>query len=286
MASAYVKDENGSHETMGVSRKIQLVEVAVFLFLIVPSLVLSLFVSPKATLGFALTAVMVIVRDLALVSLVLFFVWRNGEALVWIGWTFRGFPLEVSLGCLLFVPMAYAIGWVQRFFTHIGLSSPPASSSSFLHPSGGAELWFAAVLVVVVAVAEETIFRGYLMRRFIGTGLGKTVVVLLSSLIFAIGHGYEGSLGVATVVAMGVVFALVYLWRGSLVASMVMHFLQDFSRSSSANPDRQIDGEAVSGHAGGSRWPALSGLAPRICRRLLWTTLERSGRAIHLHYPT
>jgi membrane protease YdiL (CAAX protease family) len=27
---------------------------------------------------------------------------------------------------------------------------------------------------------------------------------------------------------MGVVFAVVYLWRGSLVAPMVMHFLQDF----------------------------------------------------------
>jgi len=27
---------------------------------------------------------------------------------------------------------------------------------------------------------------------------------------------------------MGLVFALVYLWRGSLVAPIVMHFLQDF----------------------------------------------------------
>jgi uncharacterized protein len=230
MASAYVKDDNGTNEAMGVSRKIQLVEVAVFLFLIVPSLVLSLVVSPQAqaTVGFRLTAVMVIVRDLALVSLVLYFVWRNGEALVRIGWTFRGFPLEILLGILLFVPMAYAIGWLEQFFASIGLSSPTASSSSFLHPSGGAELWLAAVLVVVVAVAEETIFRGYLMRRFIGIGLGKTLAVLLSSLIFAVGHGYEGSSGVATVAVMGVIFALVYLWRGSLVAPMVMHFLQDF----------------------------------------------------------
>jgi membrane protease YdiL (CAAX protease family) len=83
-------------------------------------------------------------------------------------------------------------------------------------------------LVVIVAIAEETIFRGYLLLRFMGLGMGKTSAVVLSSAIFAVGHGYEGSAGLATVGVMGVLFAVVYLWRGSLVAPMVMHFLQDF----------------------------------------------------------
>jgi membrane protease YdiL (CAAX protease family) len=52
--------------------------------------------------------------------------------------------------------------------------------------------------------------------------------VLLSSFIFSLGHGYEGTAGLATVGVMGAAFALVYLWRGSLVAPIVMHFLQDF----------------------------------------------------------
>ncbi len=51
---------------------------------------------------------------------------------------------------------------------------------------------------------------------------------MLSSAIFAIGHGYEGSAGLVTVGVMGAIFALVYLWRGSLIAPMVMRFLQDF----------------------------------------------------------
>lgn len=41
-------------------------------------------------------------------------------------------------------------------------------------------------------------------------------------------HGYEGSAGVVTGGLTGAVFALIYLWRGTLVASCVMHFLQDF----------------------------------------------------------
>jgi len=52
---------------------------------------------------------------------------------------------------------------------------------------------------------------------------------LLAVVIFSLGHGYEGSSGVVTVGAMGLLFAWVYLWRQSLVAPMVMHFLQDFT---------------------------------------------------------
>jgi membrane protease YdiL (CAAX protease family) len=46
--------------------------------------------------------------------------------------------------------------------------------------------------------------------------------------IFSLGHGYEGTAGVITVGMMGIVFAPVYMWRKSLVAPIVMHFLQDF----------------------------------------------------------
>ncbi|MCG6940900.1 MAG: CPBP family intramembrane metalloprotease [Thiohalocapsa sp.] len=213
-----------------VSRKIQLFEVGAFLFLVLPSLVLSLFITGEGDEGFRLTAVLVIVRDLALVSLVLYFVWRNGEGFGQLGWTLRRLPLEVLLGILLFVPMTFGINWLEQFLTGIGLSSPPKSSSGFLQPTGHAQssLWLAVGLVIVVAIAEETIFRGYLLLRFMGIGLGKVLAVVLSSAIFALGHGYEGMVGVATVGVMGVFFALIYLWRGSLIAPMVMHFLQDF----------------------------------------------------------
>ena len=84
------------------------------------------------------------------------------------------------------------------------------------------------MLVTVVAVAEETIFRGYLLLRFPVVVRSTAASVLLSSATFAVGHGYEGSAGLVTVGVMGAVFALVYLWRRSLVAPIVMHFLQDF----------------------------------------------------------
>ena len=83
-------------------------------------------------------------------------------------------------------------------------------------------------MVIIVAFAEETVFRGYLSLRFKAVTESPSAAILLSAVIFSLGHGYEGSAGVITVSLMGLIFALVYVWRQSLVAPMVMHFLQDF----------------------------------------------------------
>jgi membrane protease YdiL (CAAX protease family) len=80
----------------------------------------------------------------------------------------------------------------------------------------------------VVAIAEETIFRGYLILRFRALVGGTGWAVLLSAVVFSLGHGYEGTAGVVTVGFMGLAFALAYVWRKSLVMPMTMHFLQDF----------------------------------------------------------
>jgi membrane protease YdiL (CAAX protease family) len=208
--------------------KEELLEVLVFLFLVVPSLVLGLFVNQATQGGFVLIAVATIFRDLALVSLIMFFLWRNGEPIRLVGWNFRHGVIDVLIGFALFIPTFIVTGLLNQALQTVGLSGPAAPLPSFLTPSGGWQFGLAAVLVVVVAVAEETIFRGYLILRFENVLRSVWLAVVLSAIIFSIGHGYEGSAGVITVGVMGVVFALVYIWRRSLVAPITMHFLQDF----------------------------------------------------------
>ncbi len=211
----------------GPSRREQLIEVAVFLFLIVPSLVLSLFVANQGNITFPLVAVSTILRDLALVFLLFFFTWRNGEPLAALGRTWGEGWKEILLGLVLFIPTTVAIGLLESFLHSIGLSVAPPSQTSFLIPHGAAEVVLAVFLVAVVAIAEETIFRGYLILRFEAIPASPLVAALLSALVFSLGHGYEGSAGVISVGVLGFIFALVYLWRKSLVAPMVMHLLQD-----------------------------------------------------------
>ena len=210
------------------NRKEQLAEVSVFLFLILPSMALSFFAIRQGAFSFVLVAVSAILRDLALVSLILFFIWRNNEPISSIGWTFKNNRREISIGVLLYIPFFFGTGLLEKPLQAAGLSAPSTPLPSFLAARGKVEFLLAFILVVIVALAEETIFCGYLLLRFRAVTANQAVAVLLSAAVFSLGHGYEGSAGVVTVGVMGLVFALIYLWRRSLVAPMVMHFLQDF----------------------------------------------------------
>jgi hypothetical protein len=104
--------------------KEQVIEVAVFLFLIVPSMILSLFVVRQGGLSFVLTAVATILRDLGLVSLILFFLWRNGESVKRIGWNLRRAGREAALGAALFIPFVFEAALLERGLLRAGLSRP------------------------------------------------------------------------------------------------------------------------------------------------------------------
>ena len=116
---------------------------------------------------------------------------------------------------------------MDQYFQHAGLSAA-TKTPSYMGASNLIEYILAFIMVVVVAITEEIIFRGYLILRFRFLTGNVFVAVLVSTIVFALGHGYEGSAGVATVAFMGFIFASIYIWRGSLVAPIVMHFLQDF----------------------------------------------------------
>jgi membrane protease YdiL (CAAX protease family) len=210
------------------SRCVQAVELGVFLFLILPSMVLSFSTTRQGRVGFVPVAIMTIFRDLSLMSLILFFVWRNQETVARIGWLFKKRWPDVLLGLVLFAPILLGTALLDGALQSIGFSAPATPRPTFLDVRGLGEGVLALVLVAVVALAEETIFRGYLLLRCKALTANTPAAVLLSSIIFSIGHGYEGTSGVVTVGTMGAILAVIYLWRRSLVAPIVIHFLQDF----------------------------------------------------------
>ncbi len=228
MANGIHNGRTGRENDIFFRRREQIAEVFVFLFLIVPSMIISFFIVKQGSMSFALIALSTILRDLALVSLILFFLWRNSEETKEIGWKFKNIGKEAILGVWLFIPFFFGAGLLENGLRKMGFSAPATPLPSLIAERNTAEFMLAAVLVVVVAIAEETIFRGYLILRFKNITANTAVAVLISAVIFSLGHGYEGSAGVITVGVMGLVFACIYIWRQSLVAPMVMHFLQDF----------------------------------------------------------
>jgi membrane protease YdiL (CAAX protease family) len=163
------------------------------------------------------------------VFLIIFFIWRNREPFRRIGWRFAGRRRDVVIGLVLFIPVTFVARLLDLGLEHIGLKGPSGKLPSFLFPHGPWQIALAVLMVLVVAWSEETMFRGYLILRLSAATRSVFWAVVLSTIIFALGHGYEGLAGMITVAYLGLVFALVYVWRRSLVAPMVMHFLQDFT---------------------------------------------------------
>ncbi len=209
-------------------RKKEFFELAVFLLLIIPSMMLSFLPLGKERFGFTVMAVSIILRDISLTCLVFFFLWRDGEPLSRLGWKSGRLLEEIALGAILFLPVLYAEPLLEKVFQWFGLSPAMSRLPRFLTPKSLPEIFLACILTAVAAVAEETIFRGYLMLRLNGLMGSVISAVLISSAIFSLGHGYEGAAGAGTVGVLGIILALTYVWRKSLVAPAVLHFLIDF----------------------------------------------------------
>ncbi len=207
-------------------RRVYFIETVIFLLILLPSIGLALGPRPE-DLSFLVVAVAVIIHDVALTALALYFVWRSGEGMAAVGWSAVQFGREAAIGVALFIPLFVGIATLEGLLNALGLPTP-SEPPSYLLPRVGVDYLLALVLLVVVAIAEETIFRGYLLRRFTQVAGNRFLAVIVSSAIFALGHAYQGSLGVVAVGVIGVAFALVYFWRGSLIAPIVMHFIQNF----------------------------------------------------------
>lgn len=95
--------------------------------------------------------------------------------------------------------------------------------------TGSARLTW-AILCMIVAFAEEMVFRGYLLTRISRFAGGRVWVgVLVSTIAFAAGHLYQGVGGVTIIALYGFMFAGLYLYTDSLYPGIVAHFMQDIT---------------------------------------------------------
>jgi len=78
---------------------------------------------------------------------------------------------------------------------------------------------------VFAPITEETLFRGGLLSHLRGR-LGPFVSAAISGLVFAAIHP-QGWAGIPVIGSIGFVLAMIRQWRGSLLASMTAHALNN-----------------------------------------------------------
>jgi uncharacterized protein len=84
--------------------------------------------------------------------------------------------------------------------------------------------------VITVAFCEELIYRGFAQRVFQDWSAGSAVAAIAgSAALFAVAHLYQGPRGVVTTCIVGLLFSSVRFWTGSLLPTLVAHFITDIT---------------------------------------------------------
>jgi len=85
-------------------------------------------------------------------------------------------------------------------------------------------------VVFTVSVCEEFIFRGFAQQAFESAWRGSVLIGILgSATLFALAHLYQGRRGLISTFVVGMLFASVRSWTGSLVAPIAAHFTADLT---------------------------------------------------------
>jgi len=118
----------------------------------------------------------------------------------------------------------------------IRLTGKPVDRSPFDALRGNVPALIFGLFVVwtLAAFGEELIFRGYLMntlaRVFGSKNLGWIFACFINSILFGLGHAYQGISGVILLAMVGLLYALFYLGSGrNLWVPILIHGLYDTS---------------------------------------------------------
>jgi membrane protease YdiL (CAAX protease family) len=97
-----------------------------------------------------------------------------------------------------------------------------------LAPTNAKEVAGWLMLCMLVGVAEELVFRGYLQSQFTAWAKGAAAAgVVFSALMFGAAHGYEGARAMFMLSVFGAFFSLLALFRRNLRAGIFAHSWHD-----------------------------------------------------------
>jgi membrane protease YdiL (CAAX protease family) len=106
------------------------------------------------------------------------------------------------------------------------LDSPSVQLRWKLMPHTQTEKLLFIGVVLTASLCEEFIYRGFVQFIFSRPGaFGAIAGILISSLMFAAAHTYQGKRGAIASFVAGMLFAGARAWTGSLLPGVAAHFL-------------------------------------------------------------
>jgi len=108
-------------------------------------------------------------------------------------------------------------------------SSAALKSFSYFFPATWTERRWWVFVCISAGVCEETLFRGFMLHylHVFPWTLNLTLALVISSVIFAFNHLYQGGGGVAGTAIVGFLFGLLFLLTGNLLLPIIFHGVID-----------------------------------------------------------
>ncbi len=98
-------------------------------------------------------------------------------------------------------------------------------------PSNGKELRHYLFLAFSAGIGEEILFRGFMITyllALLGNGtMGLSVALIVSAVVFVIGHLYQGAEAVVRIFIGALLFGWIYILSTSLLIPIVIHLIID-----------------------------------------------------------
>lgn len=131
----------------------------------------------------------------------------------------EGIPFSLLLGSAgLTTLAALAILGLGRL-----LRVPESALVDYLMPRSTAEKIAFTGLSISSGIAEELVFRSFLIAALYQATGSMSAAVFISVASFAVSHAYQGVLGVLRVASLGLVLTAPFLLTGSVYPSIVAH---------------------------------------------------------------
>lgn len=138
----------------------------------------------------------------------------------------RAFAEDLAAAAIFWIMAMIVLAAIGILLKLLHFSSPQRTLAA-LAPGTPLEMLLWIALSLSAGFCEETLFRGYFFRQFASAGHRIWIGVVISSLLFGIGHGYEGAAGMIAIAAFGALFCALALARNSLRPGMIAHAWHD-----------------------------------------------------------
>jgi len=153
-----------------------------------------------------------------------------GHKPVSVGWTHKDLGANAGIGLgawvATYVVLFSAVVAASFMFPSL-LTETPVAQQKIEESFPPMRLYWVIPLTIFVAFWEEIVFRGFVLTRLNAIFKRWWLTILLASTVFGAIHIYEGLLAAVIISGLALVMSALFVWRRSLVPSIVFHCLHN-----------------------------------------------------------